>query len=448
MSRRLIVLASDISEEPADSFPDAAGSAAALEATYRFLNNERVSPERILAPHVRRTVERCAEAGRFIVAHDTTEVGFSTPRNGLGRVNDGEEGRGCFLHLSLAISLDGSRNALGVVGAWTHTRHGKPTRKKTRHSERKPEPQRESRRWSRGIEEVQQLFSGGTRPIHVCDREADNYLLFARALECEAGFVIRASHDRRIEDETLPSTEPTIKHALKGLEGRVEVEIVLSPRKAKFAPKGSPKRSRTAKLEFCATTLTICCPQTRASTKFPLPDSIELNLVHVREVDPPLNCEPVDWKLLTTEPIDTPDQIRTVVEIYDTRWVIEEYFKALKTGCAIEKRQLESAQSIFNALAVFLPIAWVLLRLRHLARHEPNVDARTVFTDLQLKLLRRHPKSRMADELTVHAAMAAVARLGGHIKQNGDPGWQVLGRGYLKLLAIEEGALLASLADL
>jgi hypothetical protein len=47
---------------------------------------------------------------------------------------------------------------------------------------------------------------------------------------------------------------------------------------------------------------------------------------------------------------------------------MEEFFKALKTGSAIETRQLESKRSMLNALAVFAPIAWQLLTLRSLAR--------------------------------------------------------------------------------
>jgi hypothetical protein len=37
----------------------------------------------------------------------------------------------------------------------------------------------------------------------------------------------------------------------------------------------------------------------------------------------------------------------------------------------------------------------------------------------------------------------AVARLGGHLKSNGDPGWIILCRGYTSLLNLEEGYLLA-----
>jgi hypothetical protein len=43
--------------------------------------------------------------------------------------------------------------------------------------------------------------------------------------------------------------------------------------------------------------------------------------------------------------------------------------------------------------------------------------------------------------------MLAIARLGGHLKRNGEPGWLVLGRGYLKLLDLAQGFLIAKRCD-
>ena len=56
-------------------------------------------------------------------------------------------------------------------------------------------------------------------------------------------------------------------------------------------------------------------------------ESVRLNVVHVREVDAHQECEPMDWKLITTEPIHTLEQVERVVDGYRGRWVIEEYFK-------------------------------------------------------------------------------------------------------------------------
>ena len=145
----------------------------------------------------------------------------------------------------------------------------------------------------------------------------------------------------------------------------------------------------------------------------------------------------VDWKLLTTEPTDTPQQVERVVDIYRRRWVIEEFFKALKTGCAIEGRQLESLHALQNATAMMLPIAWHLLAIRTSARQSPHAPATRVFNQVQLQILRKLTDRPPPDNATVADALSALAALGGHIKNNGDPGWMVLGRGYKDLIAAE-----------
>jgi len=124
--------------------------------------------------------------------------------------------------------------------------------------------------------------------------------------------------------------------------------------------------------------------------------------------------------------------------------VIEEYFKALKTGCAVEKRQADSWHSMLNILALLVPIAWGLLRLRTVTRWEPTAPAAVVLTPEQLKVLRRASTPKLPRRLSARDAMLAVARLGGHLRSNGEPGWLVLGRGYTELLSLAAGYRLAT----
>ena len=107
LARRLTSMARDFASNPGESIPKALGATAAIEGAYRFLNREDIEPAQILEPHVGMTARRCAEAKRVIVAHDTTEFGFRTPREGLGRVGDGPEGRAFYLHTALAVVLRG-----------------------------------------------------------------------------------------------------------------------------------------------------------------------------------------------------------------------------------------------------------------------------------------------------------------------------------------------------
>ena len=172
-------------------------------------------------------------------------------------------------------------------------------------------------------------------------------------------------------------------------------------------------------------------------------DSIEVNVVQVLEENPPAGVEPVAWVLATSLPTATKAQVESVIDIYRARWQIEEFHKALKTGCMFEKRQLESFDSITTLLAVCYPIACELLRLRSRSR-QPGIRATDVLRKSLLDCLRAHPKARkLSEHPSAQEALAAIAGLGGHQKHNGPPGWQTLAAGYVKLLDFERGWLAA-----
>jgi hypothetical protein len=162
-------------------------------------------------------------------------------------------------------------------------------------------------------------------------------------------------------------------------------------------------------------------------------------VVHIREVNAPEGVEEVEWKLYTTERIETMADAMAVIEYYRARWLIEEFFKALKTGCAVEKRQHESLHALLNATAICLPIAWNMLLLRNLARSAPEAPATEVLTTTQIDVLQTCAPTKLDRNPTVRQVLFAVAALGGHLKNNGEPGWQVLGRGMEYLLILETG---------
>jgi hypothetical protein len=129
-----------------------------------------------------------------------------------------------------------------------------------------------------------------------------------------------------------------------------------------------------------------------------------------------------------------------IVDWYRARWTIEEYFKALKTGCALEKRQLGDLHALSNAVALLAPIAWRLLLLKSESRVHPEDPANSVLDDDELKVLRLVARRRpLPNNPTVSDAMHAIAGLGGHLKHNGPPGWITLARGYEKLRNLTAG---------
>jgi hypothetical protein len=51
--------------------------------------------------------------------------------------------------------------------------------------------------------------------------------------------------------------------------------------------------------------------------------NLTLNVVWVREVDPPEGVKPLDWLLITSLPIDSLEPVLQVVDDYAARWTIE-----------------------------------------------------------------------------------------------------------------------------
>jgi len=380
-----------------------------------------------------------------LVVHDTTKFSFAGDgRSGLGPVNSA--GQGFLGHFSIAVSADGNREPLGAlaVKTWSRLERGVSTRRKKgeiSYAEVREEP-RESLRWFEGVTESEvQLDPLGVTAVHVMDSESDDYLTFARMAENDRRFVMRGYHDRLMEDDDGQVIK--VKEFIATATVQATRSVKLSPRKKQLFKQVSRKRAqaregRDAKLAIRAERVDVRRPR---PVKDDVPETLSLNVVHVHEIETDV-LEPVDWLLYTTEPIETKEDVLRVVDIYRARWMIEEFFKSLKTGCAFEKRQLESMHTLENALALFIPMAWGLLRLRVLAA-DPDLPATLVLSPTQLTILRKK-KLLTTPRPTAQQAMLAVAALGGHITNNGKPGWIVLGRGYEDLLILEAGFLLAS----
>ena len=178
------------------------------------------------------------------------------------------------------------------------------------------------------------------------------------------------------------------------------------------------------------------------------PEQLELHLVEVTEPNPPAGEQGVRWLLLTTAPIDSAEQVLQIVEWYRRRWLIEEYFKALKSGCRIQERQMESASNMLRILALLVPAAWRLLLLRAIATDAPEAHWSCVLTQLEFTLLtKRLPKARLRGDATVEQVLKAVAKLGGHLPRNGRPGWQSLHAGWQRLSDLVIGARIMGVED-
>lgn len=441
LSARLVTLAESLSAAPDKSLPKATGTKRGVNAAYRFFGNDAVEPGAILEPHRKQTVGRIVEAKTALCIHDTSSLVFAGEREGLGPVSGSE--RGMLLHVSLAVSNDGARRPLGVLAANVWVRSDTPRNKnakgqKLAGSDYAKLEDKESSRWLKQVREAEERVGDGASLIHVADREADAYAFVAELRTQDRRFVIRSCKDRVAREVDNDAWEK-----LRVLEQRAptfaEREVALSRRAKTSIPgvsKTFPARDRrAAKLRISAMTVELCRPRYDHNSA----RTVIVNIVRVEEIGTPSDMIPVTWCLLTSEPIETTDDVLAIVDSYRARWVIEEYFKALKTGCQIEKLQLESFHALSNAIALHLPIAASILLLRNLADREPHAPAERVLSSTQIAVLRSVSDLRLAALPTVAEVMLAVAMLGGYIKHKVRPGWLVLARGMQDLLMYERG---------
>ena len=375
--RRIVALSA---VAPDNSFPEQMQTVADREALYRFFSNPKVTIAQLLEGHVRQTHVRFRNRPVIRVVHDTTTFHFSGEREGLGSIRGGA--RGFLAHFALAVAADEEREALGVVGVrpYVHqdavAHQGMTPSERVAASRAKSRDQRESSRWEKLAASVSEALPEGVRALHIMDQEADDYDLFAEMHRRGLGFVVRADPKRRTLKDGLCA-----KELLARKPARLFRAVHVNPRSAKKAVvtrgRHPARTEREAVLNICWGRITIGARQYTES------EIHELSLwaVHVFEPKPPAGDAPIEWMLFTSERVNTFAEATAVVDHYRARWVIEEYFKALKTGCAFEQRQLTTFDGLTRALGVFAPIAWRLLVLRHVGRAASTNPAKRVLED-------------------------------------------------------------------
>jgi hypothetical protein len=418
-----------------------------LEGGYRLVNNPRVTHSTLLAGHRDASVERAAGLRQALAIHDTTAFVFGgdEPRDGLGLDN---HGRGFSAHFGLLASADGERRPLGIVSMEPLFRYRRNDSER-RALQRYRAADKESLRWIRMVDDIEEHCGKALELIHVMDSEADWYDLLEHLHRHQHRFIVRMTHERILlgtRGQRLTSTPSELLGRVAAIATR---EVALSRRTGKGkAPnskkKHGPRQARIAQLEVAARSVVVARPTPSVAPNA----SITVNLVHVREVKPPAGCEPVEWLLATTEPVDSATDILTIVDHYRARWLIEEFFKSLKTGCAYEKRQFESKHALLNILAILVPVAWMLLALRISIKDESKAPASRLLTARQMLVLRaalrrRTKRDFLPNNPTESDIAYGIARLGGYINKARQPGWRVLGWGYQDLLTMEAGWALA-----
>lgn len=425
---------------PQSSLPKQCGSWKDLKAAYRLINNPNVTPDDIQSTHRTATYQACAKHPVILCVQDGSTLSFSgrTKIKGLGKLKRGT-GQGLMQHSTLAVTPGGE--LLGILDQYWFRRIDKKEGE-TRRQQR--QRWRESDVWSDSARRVGSP-PAGTRFVHVMDREADSLEIMLACDDAGAGFLIRAQHNRWVEnlqDKLWPFMAKQSKIAT----------ITVSIGKQKDEQHRVIRKARSAEVSVRLSKVEL-----RTVPTGPVPHlSRSVFAVYLSEENPPDDCDPVDWMLLTSEEVTSPADAEQIIQWYMCRWIIEEWHRVEKEGCRLEATQLDDAEDIKRLAAIIAVIAVRMLRLRDLAgfgtsslrggsgepapANDPKALREAVpktWIAIVSHLAKVDPKN-----LTPKRFWITIAKQGGYLARtrDGNPGWKTIWQGWYDIQRIVQGA--------
>lgn len=363
--------------------------------------------------------------GVVLAIQDTTFLNYSHhPRTeGLGVLGGRKEfaQHGFGVHSTIVVTPQGQ--PLGILTQQYFERANKETSAPRRRMQQQPIEEKESYRWIEAFEKTIAQSPEGVQVVTVCDREGAIYEMFTMAQERQASLLVRASADRRLDEESL------------SLWAKVESQKVVGELSIDIAGNGK-RQARQAAVSVRYCTVTLRPPWRPQQKKLP---PVTLTAILVREEDPPAHVEePVEWLLLTNTPVEDFNQAAQVIDWYCCRWQIEIFHKIIKSGCRVEDCRLQTAARLKNYIALMCVVAWRLQWLTYINRTAPTSPCTTILTDIEWQALymRIHKTTLIPETIpSTHQAIRWIAQLGGFLgrKSDGEPGVVVIWRGWKRL---------------
>jgi hypothetical protein len=411
------------------------------KAAYRLLDNASVTHQAVVQPHCEHVRAQLDEPGVTLLIEDTTAIAYPNLKQsqGLGPIGEGYT-RGFWLHNTLAARWEPSLEAdvadrcwpLGLVHqhAWARPQR-RPARRKSNgrgkesNHRRQQRKKRESMRWAAALATLPPRLNPDASLIYVADRESDIYEVFGKCGAAGVSLVIRAAYARTLADDELGVD---LMSAAENAPVRGQLLLDL------------PQHNRIAKMEVRSVTMELRAPPRPGGRR----ENITLGVVRVREIDPPPGVEPLEWTLLTDQPIETLKACERVTRIYRCRWMIEELHKAMKTGLGLELSQLSDYRRLSALAGIISVVAVHLLQMKWAAR----IDGEQPLEEPE----NREPMVKLLEKIhpprggkTRRWLWTSVARLGGYLarKNDGPPGWLTLWRGWQSLQLLLQGYQLA-----
>lgn len=398
LSRRVVRIAQAQAQEPGRAFSGVAqGDWPAVKAYYRLIDHadkEAVSLPHIVQPHREQTVRRMQGQRTVLCIHDGTDLDYTSLAQceGLGVIGSNQTGaqsRGLHLHSTLAVAPNGL--PLGVLRAQCWAPQLKSPEEK-RPSWAIPIEEKETFCWIEGLRDVMDLAAQmpQTRLINVYDREADFFELFdEQRRNPVVDLLVRAQHSRKLAGEDLKLFEAVRESPV---QTQIRIRVPRQSARPKLSKrKARPKRpSRWADLSVRYKQVQVHPPKYHRDK-----EPIEIWVIHALEESPPAETEAIEWFLLTTVNVASPEDAVQCLRWYCLRWRIEDWHRVLKSGCRIEEIAHQTAERITRAIAIKLVIAWRIMLMTLLGRESPELPAQVLFSDLEIQVLQAYAKKNV-----------------------------------------------------
>jgi IS4 transposase len=291
-------------------------------------------------------------------------------------------------------------------------------------------------------------FLKGYNCIHVLDREFDDAFIFISAIYNDTHFVIRATALRNVQMPPYEwlSKEAITKHQFghKVKKGNVCVNLkqavqdipVVEYKDIPLDKEGrvtdSDSAERIARVGIGACAFTIYRIAKRNKKYFKIPKPIDINMVVVREINPPEGAEPLLWVMFTSLPIDNIEDMIKVAEYYELRWKIEVYFRHIKSGYEILKRRFNNGEKLAKYL---LLISIVLPEILNIKK-EVGIPESGKLDEKKYEEIKEASQNLNDPSINIKLrTFALILKLGGWLGRKGDPiGLKILMKGIHSLI--------------
>lgn len=423
-ARRAAAMLRRAVERPAGRLTEVFLDAAEQQAAYNFVEGV-TPPEAICDALAEATLRQSADERFVFVPVDGTSLSLTDHTGSKGFGSIGKRvfpTRGLKVIDALAVRRDGTTLGLLDLQWWARTSRAPRSRILPRRQCRT-----ETFHWVDVIERVRDRFAAvQCVPWFVVDSEGDASPILRTVLDARCHFTVRVAQRRR---KVVRGP-----HRTTSLERHMKRRPVVGCRTL-IVPEAPGRRARLALLDVRVARVWLDVPMHECPGR----TMVCLNVVWARERRAPRGEKPLDWMLLTDQPIASFEQICEVLDSYRQRWRIEEFHRTWKTGrCNVEHTQLRAKDHVLRWATLLAAVATRVEQLKQLARTKPDTLASEVFTDVEIRALiafKRKYKKRTEtipdDVPTISTAVRWLAELGGYTGKSsgGPPGSVTIGRG-------------------